>query len=212
MGGGRLSFDDCERLAAEVRARARLSPSEVESSPRTAMKVLGADSVRVIRRLSTSGALVRMHGDYLVFVRESDPDPNFTVAHELGHWALRTIASYSGPNEERYADRIGAAIIAPPRAVERAFRWCGDDERTIARAFFSTESMASLRVAEVLGLERALYAPRSAHQERVVTLGRFSWGPPGTVMAWAKGRAPAGVHKSRLRSPYDRGRIVLRAG
>lgn len=212
MGEGRLSADECERLALEVRARAGLGPLDVEPTNRTAARLLGPRGVRVIPRFTTIAALVRVNGETFIVMQRDARDANFVIGHELGHWALREIARYSGPEEERLADRIGAAIVAPPAALRKAASWYGERSyRELALAFMATRSLVALRLAEVFCRETALVAPRSDRRVRIVTQGAFPWAPEAEVQRWARETAPRGVRKVRLHGVYDHGRTVLQA-
>jgi hypothetical protein len=148
-----------------------------------------------------------MEGRYRIFVRSEAEDRNFVIAHELGHWALR-LAMYDGAREEEFADRIGAAIVAPPAAVRAAYHFFGENLSALAKHFGSTQSLVVLRLAEVLCQDRALLSPERA---RVLAAnGPLATATPEELRAWAKGRSPKGIRKAHLRSGYDRGRVAFR--
>jgi hypothetical protein len=205
--GTRLDFHDLEALALETRTRARVDDEDVVRPGVMAVRLLGRDGLHRMPRLSATGMLIPVEGRYRIFVRRNVPDEAFVIAHELGHWSLRNIG-YSGPDEERFADYVGAAIMAPPKVVRWAYRRFGESLGEIARVFHATQSMIVLRLAEVLGDERALVSPRDV---RVRSAGRFHWPSASELRAWRDGRTPPGVQRAALRGAYDAGRVAFRA-
>lgn len=209
-GGHQLSLFETEALARDLRRRAKVDDDEVVASESIARRLLGPRAVQRIRRFSARGVISPIRGEYRIFLRAGAPDENFTIAHELGHWALR-LAQYpsSGEDEERNANAIGAAIVASPVATRRAHQHFGEQLGAIAKAFDSTQSFAVLRLAEVLGDERALVARDNT--VRIRSSGAFRWPELDEVCRWKAGRVPRGIQRATLRGSYDRGRVAFRA-
>lgn len=207
MEGRQLDLFDLEALAQDVRARARVRAPEVIDAITIARRVLGAGRVHRVPGFSTTGMLVPVDGEYRIFVRRHAADENFILAHELGHWALRQ-ARYVGPDEETFANHIGAAIIASPTALRAAYAHHGENLPAIARVFAATQSFVVLRLAEVRRDERALV---SRDAVRIRTTGAFTWPAPYEVRRWKDERPPRGVQRAKLRGPYDAGRVAFRA-
>ena len=197
-----------EFLAREVRDRARISPVEVVSAPRIALRLLGPTSVRVVPHLSTRACLAKVGGGHRIFVRANSPDANFDVAHELGHWALREVAGYVGDDEEALANLVGAALIAPPPAMRAAYDAFGKAPARLAKCFAFSQTAALLRIAEVRGDELAIVTKNANVMLR--TQGRFPWAVDD-ARRWARGRAPRDVVKVRLTGAFDQGRVALLA-
>jgi hypothetical protein len=117
----------------------------------------------------------------------------FAIAHELGHWLLAR-HGFVGDDEERAADHLGAALVAPRRAFLSARRAVGESLPELADAFGITETGAALRLGEVLGVPLAVVVPAT-----VRVRGPEDWGWPDewTLRRWARGRTP-GIRKVRL--------------
>lgn len=201
---------DLEVLAADVRHRVGLRGDEFMLSPTIAGALIGRGSVRTILRYPTPATLIWLDGKPQIYVRRDAPDMNYLVAHELGHIALRW-AGWIGTREreERFASFIGAAIIASPEMVRRAYRWFGESIERVAGAFYITQTSATLRIAEVTHEERAVV--RKDGLVRVATFGGFPWASINIVEA-ARGRSTPELAKTKLTGTYDRGRTALKAG
>lgn len=169
--------------------------------------MLGASGVQVVARLSTPAILARVHNEWRIYVSALAPDRNFNIGHELGHWALDRAGIPRGGDTEQHANYIGAAILASPAATRRVHAQFGESYPDIAKAFDSTQSMAALRVAEVMSIDRALVST----VVRIRSAG-FTWPAAGVVRGWATGHTPVGVARVRLAGRYDRGRVVLKVG
>lgn len=207
--GHQLSLFDLESIAKDTRRQAKLAAEDVVPSETIARRLLGPNAIERVPRFSATGMLVPVHGQHRIFLRRNAPDENFTIAHELGHWSLRKVG-YCGPNEERYADVIGAAIVATPEATRRAHLTFGENLAPIAKAFRVTQSFVVLRLAEVLHDERALVSRQAV---RIRSSGAFAWpDDPEEVRSWERSRRPPqGVKRSALRGTYDRGRVAFLA-
>lgn len=196
---------ELEFLAREVRRLARAADDELLCAPEIAVRLLGPDAVVFGAR----GTPARLDGDRIV-VPPDHPDLNFGIGHELGEVALRDIARYRGPDDERerLANRLGAAILAPPREVARAHRFFGERLRTIARTFGLSQTSIVLRIGEVERDERAVVTRTG--NVLVRTTGRVAW-QTLPIVEFAKGKtAVPGLAKASLRGGIDEGRTALR--
>ena len=127
----------------------------------------------------------------------------FGLAHEVGHWALLR-AGYVGDDEERHADYIAGALIAPRRAFLAALLELGPNLPALAERFRTTESLIALRRGEVTALPTALVRPGLV---RVRSQLEFVWPSEAMIRRWAQGTPPKGLAKTRLTD--DRRRVVL---
>lgn len=195
---------ELERLAGEVRRLAGLSDDDLELAPDIAGRVLGPRGVV----FGAPGTPARLDG-HVIIVPPDHPDLNFAVAHELGEWALREIAGYSGPHteRERAANFVGAAILAPRPTVLRAYAYFGERVRTLSRAFALSQTSVVLRLAEVRKDERAVVT-RNGHV-LLRTHGAFPWANVPIVDV-ARGAKWRGLAKTRLRGGIDEGRVAIR--
>lgn len=119
--------------------------------------LLGAGCVRAVRASALPGAaaLVVVNGQRRIYVRERLPEARraWLIGHEIGHLLL-------GADAPEFAcDYLGAALLAPRRAVTLALRVVGTDWTELARIFGSSQTLAALRASEVSGLPLALVAP-----------------------------------------------------
>lgn len=173
--------------------------------PRLARALLGPDAiVRGPRPLHAPAALVRVGDAWRIILSRSllPLYALFAVGHELGHWLLAR-HGYDGDDEERAADYLGAALLAPRRAFLAARRALGDDLPALADALSMTETGAALRLGEVLGVPLAVVAPARV---RVRGPKEWVWPDEGTLRRWARRPAP-GVRKTKLRD--DPRRVML---
>lgn len=174
---------------------------------RLARTLLGPDAIqRGQRPLMGPAALIRVHDSWRIVLARSLPPLHavFAVGHELGHWLLAR-HGHCGDDEERAADYLGAALIAPRRAFLAARRALGDDLPAIAKALSMTETGAALRFGEVLRTPLAVVAPARV---RVRGPDEWVWPDEGTLRGWAKRPAP-GLRKTRLTD--DPRRVLLSA-
>ncbi len=160
---------DLESIAEALRELAGLREDENELVTTTAIRLLGPDGVAIVPKLCGAAYLRRrIDGGYQIAVRPNVPDIRFAIAHELGHFALRTIvrSRLTPAEEERAANYLGAAILAPARSFRRAVRHYGKDLgalRPLAKTFGLSQTSAQLRIAEVLGVDRAVVTAGHAH-------------------------------------------------
>lgn len=206
-----MTDGDLEQLAGWIRRLAAVGDEEIEIAPVMAGRILGDRGIVVDREQRGLGYLERNdRGEYTIRVRPH-LDLNFTIAHELGHWALREIARWHGsrPEEERAANRLAAAIIASPCALSRVHRDHGERYDQIADAFSLSQTAIVLRLAEVLGDERAVVTRRGHVLLR--SGGAYPWADVPVVDV-ARGAAKwRGLARARLRGGIDHGRVALRA-
>lgn len=172
---------------------------------RLARALLGDDAiVRGPRPVHGPAALVRVGESWHIVLSRSLPRlyALFAVGHELGHWLLRR-EGYDGHDEERAADYIGGALLAPRSAFLAARRALGDELPALAEAFSMTETGAALRLGEVLRLPLAVVAPARV---RVRGPDEWVWPDEGTLRRWARRPVP-GLRKTKLTD--DPRRVVL---
>lgn len=183
---------DAERPGVIRLARVLLGPGAVTYGPRP---------------VHGPAALIRVGETWRIIVGRNVPEAyaHFAVAHELGHYLLRQ-HGYDGYDEERAADYLGAALIAPRRAFVTARRAVGDDLPELAHAFGMTETAAALRLGEVCHIPLAVVAPQTV---RVRGPEEWVWPDELTLRRWARGRVLPGIRKVRLTD--DPRRVVLDA-
>lgn len=203
---------ECERLAREIRERAGLRDADNERSTVIVVRHLGPDGIKLDSELQGSAYLrTRLDGGYQIVIHPALPDLRFALMHELSHYGIREIAGWSlrADDEERGANYTAAAILAPPSSVRRAFAHFGNDLhrlKDMAEVFGLSQTSMQLRLAEVLGDERAIVTARN----NVIARGT-GWVPERAV-ALARGRRRSpGVAKVMLRGGIDEGRVALRA-
>ncbi len=122
------------------------------------------------------------------------------------------IARFSGDAlaEERAANYVGAAILAPPRAVRAAHNQWGERRlKTMARAFAMSQTAMVLRLAEVLADERAVVTQDGGWYLR--TIGGYAWDQLALVDIVHPTYRIKGLAKATLRGGIDEGRVALRA-
>lgn len=201
-----------ELLASEVRRRARLDADENELATTIATRVLGPTGIALDPELA-GAAYLRRHtdGGFQIVIRPTISDVRFAIMHELGHYAVREIARVrlTPIEEERAANFLAAAVLAPPEAVRRVYAHFGSDLRhleAIAKTFGLSQTSAQLRLAEVIGDERAVV---TANNGNVLVRGKGWKALPVLSVARGELRRPD-IAKSTLRGGIDEGRIALR--
>lgn len=199
-----------EQLTLEGIAEAAYADAKLDADRpdvvRLAHRLLGPDAIsRGPRPIRSPAALVRLASGYRIILSRSMPSAYelHAIAHELGHYLLRT-GGHVTPDidEEASADYLGAALIAPRRAFLSARRAIGEDLAQLAETFGITETGAALRLGEVTGQPLAVIAPASV---RVRGEG-WSWPDERTLRRWAQRPVP-GLRKTRLTD--DPRRVVL---
>lgn len=203
---------ELELLAREVRRRAGLADDENEHATTIAIRLLGTAGVAIDADLSGPAYLRRRaDGGFQIVVRPTIPDVRFAIMHELGHYALREIerAHLDAVTEEKAANYLAAAILAPAGALRRAHSYVGNELRQLrplAKTFGLSQTSVQLRLGEVLGDERAIVTARSAH---VLSRGA-SWATVPVLELASGARRSARVAKATLRGGIDEGRVALR--
>lgn len=208
---GRMRGDqlELEYLAAAVRRLAGLTDKDVQPlATKIAVRLLGEDGIVLDRELRGPAYLrMREDGGYQIVVRAGLPDVRFAIAHELGHYAIREIAQaeLDGVAEEHAANFLAAAILAPPHMIRRVHSFYGERLRTIACTFGLSQTSTVLRIAEVIGDERAVVT-RTGN-----VLARGDTWATVPVLDYARGRTKwCGLAKAKLRGGIDDGRIAVR--
>ena len=201
-----VGFLQLEGMADAAYREARMDPA-TPSVVRLARALLGPDAImRGPRPMQGAAALIRVGDDWRIYVTAALPAAYalFAVGHELGHWLLRR-EGYHGDDEEREADFLGGALLAPRSAFLAAYRAVGADFEKLAGAFRSTETGAALRLGEVLHLPLAVVSPALV---RVRGPEEWVWPAEDVLRRWARRPAP-GIRKVRLTD--DPRRVVLDA-
>lgn len=169
--------------------------------------LLGSDAIqRGPRPISGPAALIRVGDNWRIVLARALPPlyAVFAVGHELGHWLLAR-HGYAGDDEERAADYLAGALLAPRAAFIAARRAMGQDLPALAKTFSMTETGAALRLGEVVRVPLAVVAPATV---RVRGPENWVWPAESTLRSWAK-RAMPGLRKVRLTD--DPRRVVLEA-
>lgn len=201
---------ELESLAGEVRRRAGLDDDELELATRIAARLLGQHAIALDRELHGPAYLRRTDTGFQIVVNPGARDVRFHVAHELGEWALRTIARFEGTEaqRERAANYLAAAILAPSTAVRRAHARVGERIGMLASTFGLSQTSVVLRLAEVRGDERAVVTRTGNVLLR--TQGAFPWAEVPIVEVARMGRGWRGLVPARLRGGIDEGRVAFR--
>lgn len=208
-----LSAAEREGLARELRRAAGIAPGDIVRAEQIAEPLVGP--VIRFRLRGAEAMLVEVHGSPRIVVRPGVDDENFCVAHELGHYALRHLAGLrpTFDEEERQANMLAAAILAPAfplRQARQHFGTCARALASIAVLFGMSQTATVLRFAEADDENRAVVT-RSGY---VMMRGRSEtpWASDDQARSWARARAPRGLVKVRLRGGIDDGRVALSAG
>lgn len=200
---------DGELLATEVRRSAGLAADAFVVVTDVAIAMLGEDAIVVDEDLAGSAYLRQVADRYQIVIRLDAPDLRFRLMHEVAHVAIRRAGVHlSSKDEERFANYVAAAVIAPRELVRRAHAHHGERPRTLAKLFGLSQTAMVLRLAEVLRDERVVVTRTG--NVLVRTQGTFPWAER-PVVDIARGRAKArGLAKARLAGGIDEGRVALR--
>lgn len=174
-------------------ARALLGPDAIERGPRP---------------ITSPAVLVSRQGRWRIVLAHSLPreEALFAIGHELGHLLLRRYGVVCD-DEERAADYVGAALLAPRQDFLAARQAIGDDLPALAKIFSMTQTAAALRLGEVCRIPLAVVAPQTV---RVRGPEEWAWPEKATLRAWARQYAtPPGLWRVRLTD--DPRRVVLGA-
>lgn len=200
---------ELELLAQEIRRRAGLHDDELAVATRIAARLLGPEGITANPNLTGPAYLRRTDEGWQIVVNPGARDVRFHVAHEIGEWALKTIARFDGgeADRERAANYIAAALLAPEAAVRRVHAAVGERVKTIASRFQMSQTAIVLRLAEVQGDERAVVTRNG--NVLVRTQGAFPWADVPLIDV-ARGARWRGLAKTQLRGGLDEGRVALR--
>lgn len=176
------------------------------------MRLIGPESVAIVDRLAC-GARLRWDRDgYVIEIQTGLPDMNFACAHEIAHWALRTLEGYEGEHEERYANYVGAALLMPRALVRAGLEFYGrklEAVEPMARAVLVSGTAANLRLGEVTADQRVVVTKTG----NVLRSSDEAFAEPDVDVrdiARRRGKTP-GIVKVALRGGIDEGRVALRA-
>lgn len=196
-----MGDDSLEWLAVWFYRRHRLDPTEPESTLRLARMELGNDAVRAERVFDSPGAMWTHRGRTYISYEPTLPAErvNHVVGHELAH-VLLSWEDYDGGDMEAACDRLGAALMAPNRAIALLYREHGFDLERLSEAAIGTQTWAALRIGESLGLPTATLSPVA-----VRTRGPLPW-DERAARSMAE-QPPDGVERVRLTDEH--GRVAL---
>lgn len=200
-------------FAERVRRAAGLRDDEIVDAGEIAVRLIGSQSIVVVDQLACGARLRWTERGYVIELRDGLPDINFACAHEVAHWALRTLENYDGPDEERLANYVGAALLMPRALVREGARFYGrklEPVEPLADAARVSETAATLRLGEVLGDERVVVTKSG----NVLRSGADAFAEPDLLVvrrARRKAETP-GIARAALRDiGIDEKRIALRA-
>lgn len=153
---------DLEGIAGALYCAAGLEPDAPSAPLAIASRLLGPTGVCRVNGLRTPAALARVGSDWRIFVRSglTPRAVSWLVAHELAEWALRR-EGYLGEDIEDLADRLGACVRAPRRAVVWALRHHGHTPAAIAAAFRTRHRTADRSRGGVRSTRTPMHGPRS---------------------------------------------------
>lgn len=200
-----------ELFAERVRRLAGVNSEEIVDAAQLANRLIGPGSVVIVDRLACGARLRWVENGYRIELQEGLSDINFACAHELAHWALRELEHYEGPDEERFANYVGAALVAPRALVRAAATFYGaklESVEPMSGALMISQTAATLRLGEVLGDDRVVVTKSG----NVLRSSEEAFPEPDRrIVAFARSkRARPGVVKVALRGGIDTHRIALR--
>lgn len=201
-----LDSTQVEALAVDLYRRLGFDPSQPVDTFRLARKLLGPNAIE--RGTTIAGLPARLfiiNGERRIAVSRklSAEYAMFYAGHELGHVILDELG-YRADDVEAVCDMFGAAVMAPVPAVTAMLRAFGRDHEAIADEVGATQTWAALRIAECLGIPRAIITPQRLYVRGPET---FVWGPEDALRRLAKGNGRPGITKARLGD--DPRRVVL---
>lgn len=197
-----LDEGDLEGSAEAIYELAGYDRDDVDATTNVARK-LGIRIVRVAH-MTVLGSLSSFEDRPIIAIRAgmSREREGHVVGHELGHWILRREGHTETNDEvERACDFIGAAVMMPRRVFASCARGHERDFRQLAFDFAASQTMAALRVGEVLGVPIIVVAPHAVRARGQVH---------GVDEQSARGfAARGGPGISRIRLTDDRRRVAL---
>jgi hypothetical protein len=200
---------DLERLAREIRERAGLLDDDFADAVAITACIVGPMSI--VYDVRTPGTFLRPRGDgrFEIVMPPGAPDLRFRLLHETAHVVIaEKQLRLPLEEEERAANYIAAAVMAPPERLRRAHRYFGEKLKPIARTFGMSQTATQLRLGEVLEDERAIVTRSGFVMLR--TQGTFPWADVPVVDV-ARGGRWRGLAKAQLRGGIDEGRVAVRA-
>ncbi len=205
-----LSTQELECLTNDLRDFAGLKRSEVVDAGEFAVRLLGPDSIVIVDELEDGARLRQTGKGYCIELRNNLSDINFRCANEIGRWALREFRRYNGPDEKHYAGYVGAALLMPRRLVIDIVQYYGRIHEAISPLAIQCEvskTSAQLRIAEVLGDERAVVTKNG--NVIVRNAARIDWKDPAIKEMRRSGVHHLRLSKTRLDGGIDTGRVAL---
>lgn len=160
-----MDIAELGRLADEVYALAGVTVATplVMLARKLGIPVYSVPGLRV------RGWLAEVNGAQTVAIRASlrGPERAFTVAHELGHWALQRfgVRTLDRDQEEQWASALGACLLMPRRAFVGALTELEFDHlrnlcfAELGARFNVTQAAAALRLGETTGTPVAVVTP-----------------------------------------------------
>lgn len=121
-----------------------------------ARRLLGPACIRRREHMSSRAHLCRVEDRYLIFVRGDVPhrEESYLIGHELAEWFYRD--RQHEPNVEEACNRLSASLVATRTAFVTVLRNFGRNVRRLSNAFVCSDTLATLRIAEVTGTPTAL--------------------------------------------------------
>ncbi len=193
-----LSFDagEIEGLAVDLYLRLSLDPERPIDTFRLARKLLGVGAiVRGTSLVGLPAKLFTVNMQTKIAINRALPFPyaQFFIGHELGHHICNELG-YREDDIEHVCDHFGAAVMAPMPAVRAMLRAFGRDHEAIADEVGSTQTWAALRIAECVGIPRAIVTPKKTYLRGPE---EFVFGSVQSVRGLVRGNRP-GVSKVQL--------------
>lgn len=200
---------DLEQLAKAIRRRAGLDADDFADAVAITARIVGPTSIVYDASVGSATYLRRRRdGRFEIVLAPGAPDLRFRLLHETAHVVIdEEQLRLPLEEEERAANYIAAAILAPPDLLKRAHGYYGEKLPQIARTFGMSQTATQLRLGEVLGDERAVVT-KSGHV-LLRTQGTFPWADV-PVLAVARGGRWRGLAKAQLRGGIDEGRVAVR--
>lgn len=201
-----------ELFAERLRQTAGIGSAQIVDAAELAIRLIGPDAVVIVDALACGARLRWTERGYRIELRDGLPDINFACAHEVAHWALREVWAYRGPDEERLANYIGAALLMPRTIVREGARFYGrklEAVEPLAGSVLVSKTAANLRLGEVLGDERVVVT-KNGH---VLRCAHNAFAEPDrlVVQRARRRRDTPGVARAALRGGIDEGRVAMRA-
>lgn len=141
-----------------------------------------------------------------IFVRKgtSPTRARWLACHELAEWWYASIG-YVGADVEARCNALGAALVAPRRAVRSALAAVGRSPRALAKALGTTQSLAFLRTHEITREPGALVRDKGV----IVRGAEFVW--PALDLERARRLRHAAVRKAKITDEPARVGLVASA-